>query len=160
VPAGMQFRQRFYAAPASRFHCLPACTLSETTAACRFPRHATCGRIPVPAGMQFRQRIYIVPAVRFHCLPACTLPKTPAVVAPSCHMQPDTSACRHAIPAALLYLYFFLYLPPDITACQYTCVSPNSSACWPVLPLLYRVAAIFPEHFQSFTVALKNLLFY
>jgi hypothetical protein len=24
----------------------------------------------------------------------------------------------------------------------------------------YKVAAIFPEHFQSFTVALKNLLFY
>jgi hypothetical protein len=24
----------------------------------------------------------------------------------------------------------------------------------------YRVAAIFPEHFQSFTIALKNHLFY
>ncbi len=28
------------------------------------------------------------------------------------------------------------------------------------ISLLYKVAAIFPERFQSFTVALKNNLFY
>ncbi len=29
-----------------------------------------------------------------------------------------------------------------------------------VSPMTYRVAAIFPEHFQSFTIALKNHIFH
>jgi hypothetical protein len=50
----------------------------------------------------------------------------------------------------------------DGTVCYGMCtlyadaLSPSSTG----LALVYRVAAIFPEHFQSFIVALQNHTFY